>query len=99
VLVLLGIVATIHAFDDHSGMSARQRLVIDAMVAFAFIVITGGVIETFGTIWGVEVQLRWLGVPLTILAYLALTNAYNMIDGVDGLALSQFLIAILSVGL
>jgi len=99
VLALLGIVATIHAFDDHSGLSARQRLVIDTAVAFAFIIITGGVIESFGTICGVELVFGWFAIPLTIFAYLTLTNAYNMIDGVDGLALSQFLIAILSVGL
>jgi UDP-GlcNAc:undecaprenyl-phosphate GlcNAc-1-phosphate transferase len=92
-------VATVHAFDDHSGLSARQRLVIDAVVAFAFIIITGGVIESFGTIWGTELLFGWFAVPLTIFAYLTLTNAYNMIDGVDGLALTQFLIAILSVGL
>ncbi len=41
VLALLGIIATVHAFDDQSGLSARQRLVIDAVVALAFIVITG----------------------------------------------------------
>jgi len=98
VLALLGIITTIHAFDDHSGLSARQRLVIDGVVALAFIVITGGVIESIGTIWGVEWLLGWFGVPLTIFIYLALTNAYNMIDGVDGLALTQFLIAIVSVG-
>ena len=99
VLALLGIIATVHAFDDQSGLSARQRLVIDAVVALAFIVVTRDVIETFGTIWGVELFFGWFGVPLTIFVYLALSNAYNMIDGVDGLALTQFLIAIVSVGL
>jgi UDP-GlcNAc:undecaprenyl-phosphate GlcNAc-1-phosphate transferase len=99
VLALLGIITTIHAFDDHSGLSARQRLVIDGVVALAFIVITGGIIESIGTLGGVEWLLGWFGVPLTIFVYLALTNAYNMIDGVDGMALTQFLIAIASVGL
>jgi len=99
VLALLGIISTIHAFDDHSGISARQRLVIDGVVALAFIVITGGVIESIGNLWGGEWLLGWFGVPLTIFVYLALTNAYNMIDGVDGLALTQFLIAIISVAL
>jgi UDP-GlcNAc:undecaprenyl-phosphate GlcNAc-1-phosphate transferase len=99
VLALLGIVATVHAFDDHSGLSARQRLVIDAVVALAFVVITGGQIQSFGTIFGTELLFGWFAVPITIFVYLALTNAYNMIDGIDGLALSQFLIAIISVGL
>ncbi len=99
VLALLAIIATVHAFDDQSSLSARQRLVIDAVVALAFIVVTGEVIESLGTIWGVELLFGWFGVPLTIFVYLALTNAYNMIDGVDGLALTQFLIAIISLGL
>ena len=99
VLALLGIIVTVHAFDDQSGLSARQRLVIDAVVALAFIVITGGVIESLGVVWEVELLFGWFGVPLTIFIYLALTNAYNMIDGVDGLALTQFLIAIFGVGL
>ncbi len=99
VLALLGIIATVHAFDDQSGLSARQRLVIDAVVALAFIVVTQGVIESFGTMWGAELLFGWFGVPLTIFIYLALSNAYNMIDGVDGLALTQFLIAIVSVAL
>ena len=72
ILALLGIIATVHAFDDQSGLSAHQRLVIDAVVALAFIVITKGVIESFGTIWGVELLFGWFGVPLTIFVYLAL---------------------------
>jgi len=99
VLALLGIVATVHAFDDHSGLSPRQRLAIDAMVALAFAIVTGAVINNFGVIFGVKVQFAWLAVPVTVFAYLALTNAYNMLDGVDGLALTQFLIAISGISL
>jgi UDP-GlcNAc:undecaprenyl-phosphate GlcNAc-1-phosphate transferase len=33
------------------------------------------------------------------LTYATLTNAYNMFDGLNGLALSQFLIALVSIGL
>ena len=99
VLALLGIVATVHAFDDQSGLSTRQRLVVDAVVALAFIVVTGGIIHSFGTIWGIKLLFGWFAVPLTIFVYLALSNAYNMIDGVDGLALTQFLIASVSLGL
>ncbi len=99
VLALLGIVVAVHAFDDQSGLSTRQRLVIDAVIALAFIVVTGGIIHSFGTIWGIKLLFGWFAVPLTIFVYLSLTNAYNMIDGVDGLALTQFLIASVSLGL
>lgn len=98
VLMLLGIVVTIHALDDQAGLSARQRLVVDAMIALSFTVITGATIESAGVIFGAPFHLGVLGAPITIFAYLALTNAFNMLDGVDGLAISQFLIAILSLG-
>jgi UDP-GlcNAc:undecaprenyl-phosphate GlcNAc-1-phosphate transferase len=98
VLALLSIVAVVHAFDDQSGLSSRQRLVIDAVIALAFVVITGSVIQTLGTVYGIELFLGPLAIPFTIFIYLALTNAYNMIDGLDGLALTQFLISILGIG-
>jgi UDP-GlcNAc:undecaprenyl-phosphate GlcNAc-1-phosphate transferase len=98
VLALLGIVASVHAFDDQSGLSARQRLVIDSVIALAFVVITGNVIATLGMVDGRYVYLGLMATPFTILIYVALTNAYNMLDGLDGLALSQFLIALFSIG-
>ncbi|HUS56241.1 MAG TPA: MraY family glycosyltransferase, partial [Thermohalobaculum sp.] len=99
ILALLGIVAAVHTFDDQSGLSAHQRLLIDAVIALAFVVITDDLVETLGTVDGHEVSLGVLSVPFTILLYVAVSNAYNMIDGLDGLALSQFLIALLGVGL
>jgi UDP-N-acetylmuramyl pentapeptide phosphotransferase/UDP-N-acetylglucosamine-1-phosphate transferase len=99
VLALLGIVATVHAFDDHSGLSPRQRLIIDAVVALAFVVVTGGLISSLGLFFGVSMELAWAAAPVTVFAYIALTNAYNMMDGIDGLAITQFLIAIVGVGL
>ena len=56
-LALLGIVVVVHAFDDQSALSARQRLVIDAAIALAVVVITGNSIETLGTVLGVELRL------------------------------------------
>lgn len=99
ILALLGIVATVHAFDDQSGLSSRQRLVIDGVIALAFTVITGNVIESLGSVDGRFLHLGLLAAPFTIFIYVALTNAYNMMDGLDGLALSQFLIALVSIGL
>jgi len=98
-LALLGIVVVVHAFDDQSGLSARQRLVIDAVIALAVIIITGNSIESLGTVYGFDLHMGLLAVPLTIFIYLALTNAYNMIDGIDGLAITQFLVTFGGVGI
>lgn len=101
VVALLAIVAVIHAFDDQAsarpGLSARQRLAIDSAVALAFILVTGAVIDTIGTVGGVDLRLGLAAIPFTVFIYLALTNAYNMVDGLDGLALSQFLIGLVAV--
>lgn len=98
ILILLGVVVMVHAFDDRSGLSVRQRLVIDAVISLVIISVTGNVIETIGTVFGEEVFLGPLAFPVTIFMYLALTNAYNMIDGLDGLAITQFLIPLAAIG-
>lgn len=41
----------------------------------------------------------WLGLPLTILWILAITNAVNLIDGLDGLAAGVSIIALTTIGL
>lgn len=41
----------------------------------------------------------WLGLPLTILWILAITNAVNLIDGLDGLAAGISMIALTTIGL
>jgi UDP-GlcNAc:undecaprenyl-phosphate GlcNAc-1-phosphate transferase len=98
VLPLISIVTVVHAFDDHSGLSPRHRLMIDAVMALAFVMITGNAIETLGVVLGVDLHLGPLATPITVLMYLALTNAFNMTDGIDGLAVTQFLIAMCGVG-
>ncbi len=98
VLALLGIVVTIHAFDDHSGLSARQRLAVDAMIALTFTIVTGAAIGQLGMAFGVPLLLGSLAIPVTVIAYLALSNAFNMLDGVDGVAISQFLISAFAIG-
>jgi len=99
VLALLGIVVAVHSFDDSAGLSARQRLLIDGVVALAFVVITTNAIRTLGVFGGVDLALGPLAVPVTVFIYVAISNAYNMQDGVDGLALSQFLLATAVIGI
>lgn len=98
VLALLAIVATFHALDDQVGLKPSQRLILDAVIAFALVVITDEAIESVGVIAGFTIPLGPAALPVTIVIYLTLSNAYNMIDGIDGLAISQFLISVLALG-
>jgi UDP-GlcNAc:undecaprenyl-phosphate GlcNAc-1-phosphate transferase len=54
-------------------------------------------IHTLGRIFGHEVTLGWIGVPLTVVAVIGLVNAFNMMDGIDGLAGSLELVSIAAI--
>ncbi len=46
-----------------------------------------------------HIQLGWWSFPLTIFWILALTNAVNLIDGLDGLATGVTLISLVTMGI
>lgn len=91
VLVMLG------ALDDRFDLSVRDRLLIQTIVILTVIASTGVYIHTLGTLFGHKVTLGWIGVPLTVVAVIGLVNAFNMMDGIDGLAGSLELVGIASI--
>lgn len=98
IMVVLGV------FDDKYALGAKFKLMIQ-IIAAAIPVIAGVRIERiilpFLKSGGIE--FGWLAYPITILWIVALTNAVNLIDGLDGLAagvsaiasFSMFLIALM----
>lgn len=88
VLTLIG------ALDDRFDLSVRGRLLIQAASVIMVIAVSGVYIHTLGNLFGYEVNLEWLGPPVTILAIIGLVNAFNMMDGIDGLAGSLELVSI-----
>jgi len=83
IIVLLGIA------DDIYALSARLKLVVQIAAALVA-VFTGNVITDLSNpnvfsdnlYW----HLGWLSLPVTLLWIVAMTNAVNLIDGLDGLA-------------
>lgn len=98
IMVMIGV------FDDKYALGAKFKLMIQ-IIAAAIPVIAGVRIERiilpFLKSGGIE--FGWLAYPITILWIVALTNAVNLIDGLDGLAagvsaiasFSMFLIALM----
>lgn len=83
IIVLLGVL------DDIRDISPRLKLlgqIVAAAVAVAFGIQVDFITNPFGGIIG----LNWFGVPwgvpLTVLWIVGITNALNLIDGLDGLA-------------
>ncbi|MNK55900.1 putative undecaprenyl-phosphate N-acetylglucosaminyl 1-phosphate transferase [compost metagenome] len=88
-IVLLG------ALDDRFDLSAKLKLLIQ--IATACVVVFGFDIKIefanipFHTYSSVE---TWMSIPFTILWIVGVTNAINLIDGLDGLAAGVSAIAI-----
>jgi len=87
-LVLLGV------HDDRHGVRARRKLIAQALIVTAVLVLDGGVIRTLGELVpGRPLGLAMFSLPLTVFAMLGLINAVNMLDGIDGLAGKVCLVA------
>lgn len=96
--VLLGctIVFFTGLLDDLRGVAPRFKLIAQTAAALA-VVAYGFRSQSFGLApGGAIVQIGWLGVPLAILWIVGITNAFNLIDGVDGLAGSFALIGLVT---
>ncbi|MDO1528154.1 undecaprenyl/decaprenyl-phosphate alpha-N-acetylglucosaminyl 1-phosphate transferase [Fulvimonas sp. R45] len=95
--VLLATAATLAllgALDDRYDLSVRARLLVQTIAILAVIATTGVYIHSLGSLFGHELMLGWLGIPFTVVAVIGLLNAFNMMDGIDGLAGSLSLVSI-----
>ncbi|WP_010261535.1 MraY family glycosyltransferase [Treponema primitia] len=73
-------------FDDFRPMAPRFKLLIQIIAAF-LVVMSGYTFQSITFInQGILGNLNWLRYPVTFLWIVGLTNAVNLIDGVDGLA-------------
>ncbi len=92
------LVALLGTLDDRrrSGLSPRIKLLGQlgaALLPLAFGPLLVASLDVFG--W--EVPLGALAIPFTLLWIVGITNAINLIDGLDGLACGQALIAALAL--
>lgn len=71
-------------FDDIKGLPAKFKFLFQ--IALAVIAIYCGFsINAMSTPWGV-IQLGWVGYFITVLWIVGIINAFNLIDGMDGLS-------------
>ncbi|HIF9252206.1 TPA: UDP-N-acetylglucosamine--undecaprenyl-phosphate N-acetylglucosaminephosphotransferase [Photobacterium damselae] len=81
ILIVLG------AFDDYFDISFKVRLVVQAGISLAMILIGQHSLHNFGYLMGSEtIALGEIaGSIITIIAVIGAINAFNMVDGIDGL--------------
>ncbi len=79
------LVFLIGLIDDLQGLSARLKFLAELLGATALCLV-GVRISGIDLGGGMAISLGWLGVPVTLLWIVGITNAVNMSDGLDGLA-------------
>ena len=71
--------------DDLVGVGYRYKFAV--LIAAAFLlVLSGNWFDSFGGLFGIYSVPVWVGVPFTVFIVVYITNAINLIDGIDGLA-------------
>jgi UDP-GlcNAc:undecaprenyl-phosphate GlcNAc-1-phosphate transferase len=88
------VLAVTGALDDRYDLSVRTRLLVQTAAVLTMVGTTGVYIHTLGHLFGHEFNLGVLGIPVTLIAVVGLLNAFNMMDGIDGLAGSLALVSI-----
>ena len=78
--------------DDIIGVSPIKKLLSLALVGFILVIMGDFRITNFDGLLGLYEIPYWASVLLSFFVYIVIVNAFNLIDGVDGLAASQGLI-------
>ena len=75
--------------DDLVGVGYRYKFAVQIAAAL-LLVLSGNWFDSLGGLFGIYTVPALLGVPVTVFAVVYVTNAINLIDGIDGLVLHRF---------
>jgi len=80
--------------DDLRELAPRTRFSLQILACLVMIYVSGVVLTDFGSLlWNGVLPLGWFSVPVTLFAALGVINAFNMMDGIDGLSAMVFIVA------
>lgn len=90
IIVITGVI------DDMKGVSPKVKMLGQLLAAIA--VVAGGIQIEYVTLpFSGRIEFEFLAIPITIIWILAITNAINLIDGLDGLAAGVSSIALITI--
>jgi UDP-GlcNAc:undecaprenyl-phosphate GlcNAc-1-phosphate transferase len=90
-IFLLGVI------DDFRRLSARVKFIAQIAIAVFFYFFTVRITTIGNPLTGTIIDLGWLALPLTVIWLVGITNAFNLIDGIDGLSAGSALFATLAM--
>ena len=90
-----GLLVAVGFLDDRWGVPALPKL--GAQLVAAGLMCWGGARFLLPVAWGAWAASPWIYVPLTLGWYIGVINAFNLIDGLDGLSSGLAIIATLGM--
>jgi UDP-N-acetylmuramyl pentapeptide phosphotransferase/UDP-N-acetylglucosamine-1-phosphate transferase len=91
------LISAVGWLDDVRSLSVKIRLSAHSLGA-VLVIIGFGYWHTIDFPFLGQISLGWIGLPVTFLWIVGLTNAYNFMDGIDGIAGGQAAVAGLGWG-
>ncbi|GKV69367.1 undecaprenyl-phosphate alpha-N-acetylglucosaminyl 1-phosphate transferase [Sporosarcina sp. NCCP-2716] len=97
--ILIGavIIIAVGFFDDMLEITAKAKALGQLVAAIVVITVGGLQIEVLNLPFIGQIEFGYLSIPITILWIVGITNAINLIDGLDGLAAGVSTIALISI--
>ncbi len=93
-LAASGLMLVTGMLDDMLELSPKVRFALQILACFIMIFVSGVLLADFGSLlWDGVLSLGWLSIPVTVFAALGVINAFNMMDGIDGLSSMIFIVA------
>jgi Fuc2NAc and GlcNAc transferase len=97
-LVGTAAIATLGAVDDLHPLRAGYRLLVQIVVATALVIALGGV-GRLPLPAPLDVPVGWAAAPMAVVWLVGVTNFYNFMDGIDGLAAGQAIASCMGIAL
>lgn len=82
--------------DDLIGVGYKKKFLVQ-IVAASLLVASGVWIKSLDGLFGIYQLSPWVGMPFTVLIVVYVTNAINLIDGIDGLASGLCVISLVAL--
>ena len=85
--------------DDLRGLKPLIRIIIQCALSGYMIFSTGVYLESLGNLFGFgNINLGLFGIPFTLFCVVGVMNAFNMMDGINGLCSGCAMIALILIG-
>ncbi len=72
--------------DDLVAISPSKKFIAQAMAATITVVFADVRLHSLGGLFGIYTLPDWASIPFSIIGCIFVTNAFNLVDGIDGLA-------------